>query len=121
MERKGEKPPHIEVHLTPYDRTPLKCISSLNGLIRHVRRRLSKVEVPAMVVQAVRDETVHPKSARYIYNHISSKDKQLIWFEKSSHIITLDQERKQLFTEVDAFIRRVTENRERNAPEGKEN
>jgi carboxylesterase len=32
----------------------------------------------------------------------------LSWYEKSSHIITLDKERKKLFHEVDDFIRDVS-------------
>ncbi|PTX59601.1 carboxylesterase [Melghirimyces profundicolus] len=120
LKRGGEKPGHIEEHLVPYDRTPLKCISSLNRLIRHVRRHLPEVEVPALVVQAKKDETVIPRSALYIYHHISSEDKRLIWYEKSSHIITLDKEREQLFADVDAFARRLAgEGVRRDPPEGK--
>ncbi|MFD1397401.1 alpha/beta hydrolase [Kroppenstedtia eburnea] len=106
--RGGGKLPHIEEHLVPYDRTPLKCISSLNGLIRHVRRNLSEVEAPALIIQSKLDETVDPNSAEYIYKHISSREKQLQWYDKSSHIITLDKERERLFNEIDAFAGRVT-------------
>lgn len=120
--RKGGKPAHIEEHLVPYDRTPLRCISSLNRLIRHVRSRLPGVEVPALIVQSKRDETVAPKSAEYIYNHISSGAKQLLWYEKSGHIITLDKERERLFADIDSFARRVTapDDHRRGDPEGKE-
>jgi carboxylesterase len=107
LKRNGAKPAHIEKYLVPYDRTPLKSISSLIRLIRHVRKGLYEVKTPAFIVQAVRDETVVPRSASYIYRHIASEDKTIRWFKKSSHIITLDKEREQLFREIDAFVKRV--------------
>jgi carboxylesterase len=107
--RRGTKPAHIEEHLVPYDRTPLKCVSSLQRLIRHVRSHLHEIRVPALVVQAELDETVEPRSAHYIYEKIGSDVKHLKWYNKSSHIITLDRERERLFADVDAFIREVDE------------
>lgn len=61
-----------------------------------------------MIIQSKLDETVDPNSAKYIYKHISSREKQLRWYEKSSHIITLDKERERLFNEIDAFAVQVT-------------
>ncbi|OYD08177.1 alpha/beta hydrolase [Paludifilum halophilum] len=110
LKRNGTKPTHIEEHLVPYDRTPLKCVSSLRKLVRHVRRHLSEVKVPALIVQAERDETVVPKSASYIYEAISSKDKTIRWYANSSHIITLDKERERLFAEVERFVSRIAGN-----------
>lgn len=108
LKRRGTKPAHIEEHLVPYDRTPLRCVSSLRKLIRHVKRHLPEIEVPALIVQAVKDETVVPSSASLIYEKISSQDKTIRWYEKSSHIITLDKEREKLFEEVAKFVQRVS-------------
>lgn len=107
--RKEMKEPHIEEHLVPYDRLPLVSVGQLLRLIRHVRRRLPEITIPALVVQAERDETVDPSSARYILEHIGSADKELKWYAGSSHIITLDREREQLFADVETFIRRVAQ------------
>lgn len=106
--RGGKKPEHIEKYIVPYDRTPLKSISSLIRLIRHVRKRMHEVRVPALIVQAERDETIVPRSAAYIYDTIASTDKEIRWYEKSSHIITLDKEREQLFQDIHTFVNRVT-------------
>ncbi len=100
--------PDIDAHLVPYDRTPIKSVGELNRLLRRLKRCLSKVEIPALVVQSLNDETIQPRSANHIYGRISSKVKQLSWYEKSSHIITVDKERRKLFAEVDQFIRQVS-------------
>ncbi|WP_028777965.1 alpha/beta hydrolase [Shimazuella kribbensis] len=110
---RGEgKHPDIEQYLVPYDRTPLKSVGELNRLIRYVRKRLAQIHIPALIIQSKKDETVAPGSANIIYNQISSSDKTLTWYENSSHIITLDRERKKLFQEVEQFILRTSSERE---------
>lgn len=110
--RGSAKDPEIEQHLVPYDRTPLKSVAELNRLIRYVRRRLSQVHAPILVIQSRTDETVVPDSANQIYRAVSSVDKTISWYEKSSHIITLDRERRKLFQEVEQFILRTSVERE---------
>ncbi len=68
---------------------------------------LKEVTIPTLVVQSTKDETINPKSAEYIMEHISSSDKALHWYPESSHIICLDRERERLFADIDTFIRRV--------------
>jgi carboxylesterase len=110
---RGEgKHPDIEQYLIPYDRTPLKSVGELNRLIRSVRKKLKQIDTPALIIQSRNDETVNPSSATIIYNSISSKDKTLTWYEHSSHIITVDRERKKLFQEVEQFITRTSSERE---------
>lgn len=103
-----QRDPDIEAHLVSYDRTPIKSVGELNRLLKRLKRYLSRVEAPALVVQSRHDETVQPRSARHIYEKISSNVKRLSWYEKSSHIITVDKERRKLFAEVDNFIRQVS-------------
>ncbi|MGA9174874.1 MAG: alpha/beta fold hydrolase [Thermoactinomyces sp.] len=107
--RKSEKrDPEISAHIVPMDKTPVKCVGELVSLIREMRKELPKVSVPALVVQAANDELVLEKSAEYIFEHIASKEKKLSWYENSTHIITVDKERKKLFQEIDEFIGRVS-------------
>lgn len=103
--RGSEHAEHIENEIVPLDRTPLYCVSSLLRLIRSVKRHLSDVTVPAFVVQSGQDETVVPRSAHYIYEHIRSKPKELKYYPTSSHIITLDRERELLYQDVVRFIK----------------
>lgn len=104
-QRSSKKEDHIESQLVPYDRTPLKSIEQLNQLIRIVKKEIPNIDVPTLVIQSRKDETVLPKSANFIYDHIATEQKKLTWYENSSHIITLDKERKRLFQEIDNFIR----------------
>lgn len=108
LPRTGRKAPEIESQMVAFDRTPLRSVGQLLALIRHMRRLLQKVSIPALVIQSRVDETINPESALYIYENISSVDKKLTWYEHSSHIITLDRERRKLFQEVEEFIERTS-------------
>lgn len=89
-----------------YDRTPLNCLGSLLHLIKQMERILPAVHQPMLVVQSRNDRTVRPQSARYIYERLGSREKQLIWLEESGHIVTLDSERNRVFEVVADFLRR---------------
>jgi len=101
---KKSKAEHIEQYLASYDRTPLVCVESLHKLIAEVKQQLSKVAIPTLVLQGRKDETVIPESAEYIYNNVSSDFKQLIWYDKSTHIMTLDHEREKVFADILTFL-----------------
>lgn len=87
-----------------YDLTPVKSLSSLVEFIKHVKKLLGQVTAPILIMQSEAEHTVVPKSAQYIYNHIGSKDKKLVWLKKSGHVITLDIEREKVFAEVGNFL-----------------
>lgn len=91
-------------YLACYDQTPLRTVNEVSSLIREVQPLLPKIAVPLLVVQAKHEHTVRPESARYIYEHAGSKEKQLIWLEKSGHVVTLDIEREFVFEQVAQFL-----------------
>ena len=87
-----------------YKRTPLQSVKSLLQLIRHVSRQLPHVTQPLLIVQSRAEKTVVPASAQFIYDHVRTDCKKLVWLEKSGHIVTLDSERETVFAEIDQFL-----------------
>ncbi len=87
-----------------YDQTPLSSLSSLLSLIKVVDKQLPDFRKPVLIMQSRREHTVQPRSAKYIYDRIASKDKKLVWLEKSGHIITLDIERELVFKHISQFL-----------------
>ncbi len=65
------------------------------------------MKTPIQVMQGMRDETVEPRSAQYIFNQVSSANKKILWYEKSSHIMTLDHEREQIFEDIHLFLEKI--------------
>lgn len=94
-----------DVYNISYDRTPLTSLTSLVKLIRRVDALLPRINTPALIVQSLREHTVRPESASYIADKLASREKRLVWLEKSGHVVTLDIEREQVFQAVGDFFR----------------
>lgn len=88
-----------------YDKSPIISVHNLFKLIRYVRANLGFIEKPVLIMQSYGDRTVSPLSANIIYNNIGSRDKSIVYLHKSGHIITCDNEKEQVFTEVYNFIK----------------
>ena len=87
-----------------YTVNPLKAAIQLLKLQHAALKRLQLIQQPVMVVQGQLDTTIHPKSGQLILSKISSKDKQLHWMEKSSHVVLLDSEIDQVAELTTQFI-----------------
>ena len=86
--------------LHSYARRPTVCIESLMHLLRVLDRELPQIRVPALILHGRGDRTVDVGNAPHILERIGSTDKQLIWFERSGHAITVDLEHDLLFATV---------------------
>lgn len=93
-----------DVETMSYSRMPLKSIRELIRFFQHLKNDLYDVYSPALIVYARNDHEIHPKSAKKIYNNISSTNKRILELKESYHIITLDIEKEIVFTEVEKFI-----------------
>lgn len=92
------------IYSVGYDKMPLQGLHSMVKLIQHVKNILPKINVPALIIQSRKEHTVKPESANFIYSHIGSCSKKLIWLEKSGHIITLDIEKEFVFESISTFL-----------------
>lgn len=108
--KKISKEDHIAQYLDSYDRTPIACAESLYKLMKEVKRELSKITIPIQIMQGKKDETVMHESANYIYSHVHSKIKELKWYEKSTHIMTLDREKEKVYEDILHFLDRIGSN-----------
>jgi carboxylesterase len=85
----------------------LKHISEGRRLIAHVRRHISQVETPSLLMHAIEDETVSIGNAEWVYQHISSPSKDMIYLGDCYHMITIDNERETVMHETERFIKRT--------------
>lgn len=86
--------------LHSYARRPSACIESLMQFVQVVERELPTIRVPTLLLQGRRDRTVPVQNAPFILDRLGTPDKQLIWFERSGHAVTVDLERDQLHRTV---------------------
>lgn len=96
-----------------YDRYPTGAVAELVRAVSTIKNELKDITNPILIIQSTLDKTVEPKSAQYIYDHISSRKKSIYWLDKSGHIATLGIEREKVFSLVQQFIEDVLKEEER--------
>lgn len=88
-----------------YERFPTAAGASMLAFLRRARRALPNVRQPIMVLHGRNDHTVHPDNAELIFRTVGSTDKQLVWCERSRHVITLDYDRDEVLERTFGFIK----------------
>lgn len=83
-----------------YERFATDAFLSLYRYAGQVTNVLSFVKAPTVILQSKKDTVVAPKAADVAYEKISSKDKRVVWFEKSGHEMFLDLEADAIVSEV---------------------
>ena len=95
---------YTKVHLYGYPVIPVSSMHQNHLLAKHVMNILPSVTTPIQLLQAKDDDVTSPKNSYYIYNNIGSKDKAVLLFENSYHIIIADQERDKVAEKTLAFF-----------------
>ncbi len=75
-----------------YAVNPLRAVVQLGKLQQEVRRRLPRIQQPILVIQGRLDQAIDPRSGQVLLAEIASRDKELRWFEHSTHCVILDRE-----------------------------
>ncbi|MFW2012930.1 alpha/beta hydrolase [Acinetobacter bereziniae] len=84
---------------------PWHSLYQMQRLSRNVRLSLSKITAPTLCFHAFNDDIADKKNSQLIYDKVSGH-KQLIWLYESYHMITIDNDRKQVIEESLNFIQR---------------
>lgn len=82
-------------------------VNSLINIIEKTRKNIRKITSPIFIVQARQDEVIDISSAETINETVRSEDKTLKWYENSTHVITLGEERNELHKDVHQFLERL--------------
>lgn len=85
-------------------KVPVGSLYQLYRLQRAAQRDLPHIDVPTLIMQGRRDQTVDPRSAELVYRTIRSADKQLRWFEQSGHQLPKEAERTEVWAAALAWL-----------------
>ncbi len=94
--------------LWSYMGTPVAAAEQLVQLQRTVKRDLHKVAMPTLLLHGMRDRTIKPSSSQYVFDHIASQDKELIWLHNSGHCLWVDSEKEQAWQKAHQLIAKNT-------------
>lgn len=94
-------PEHKEI---VYDRLATNAAHFVLKQLKRARLGLPSVTAPILVMHGRNDHTVPAFNAHLIYDTVGSTDKELVWLERSYHVVTLDHDREEVFDRTYRFI-----------------
>ena len=86
--------------------TPMRPVESMLQFLPQLRTELPDITIPALVMTSIHDHVVPARDGREIYRLLGSRDKHLVTFHRSYHVIMKDHDREEVFSKTYAFIRR---------------
>jgi carboxylesterase len=95
---------HKDASMVGASRLNLPAIQEAERMIAVVKKSMSRVAAPAIIIHAVEDEVASPRSAHYIAENIGSKTVEKIMLHNSYHMITVDNERDHVAAETIRFF-----------------
>jgi len=89
-----------------YPEDPVRGYAEVRDLIIEMQKALPKITAPALLIFSKQDQTVTAGEGHMdlIYAALGSHDKQRVWIENSSHVITRDAQRQQVFQLAAEFV-----------------
>jgi carboxylesterase len=83
--------------------TPMRSFANFNQLVSVVKRNLSRVQQPALIVHPRNDDMASIKNAQYLQKYLGGLVDTVI-LENSYHIVTLDQQRHVVVGRTIEFV-----------------
>lgn len=87
-----------------YTKVPVECVVSLNKAITPVQNELRKIKCPSLIIQSLEDKAIHPRSGRMIEKSITNCPKDVIYWAKEDHYLTLSSQRNELAERIHSFL-----------------
>lgn len=89
-------------------RIPLRALREGERMMAHVRQALSELDCPLLIMHAREDEITTLESVQAMFDALPVRDKELVVFENSYHMITIDNDRHEVARKLKSFVTRVT-------------
>lgn len=89
-----------------YRWTPMQPVESMLNYLPTLRKELAVIHAPALIMVARHDHVVPARDGKEIYHLIGSREKHLVTFHRSYHVIMKDRDRAEVFAKTQAFLLR---------------
>lgn len=66
--------------------------------------KLKQIKVPILVLGASHDRTIVPAMSQFVYDNVSSRPRELVWFHGTGHEILRDAQREEVLDHIEAFL-----------------
>ena len=92
-----------------YPAYPAVSLGELYKLIGRVKRVLSEIKAPTLIVHSREDDSNSLRNAHFLYNRLGSPVKEQLVLENSYHVVTVDYQKDRVADEVMRFFHRFAE------------
>ncbi len=79
-------------------------ISHLIWLMMSFRPRVSKIQLPILILQGTGDKMVDPFGTRRLYLKVRSRKKKLIFYPNANHSLFMDQHSQAIYEHIRAWV-----------------
>jgi carboxylesterase len=90
--------------LISYQEYPVKSVLEAFKIVREMRKNITKVTQPTLIMQSTHDHIVEKNSAENIYAGIRSEIKKKIYIEKAYHTFISDIKNEHIFEDILNFL-----------------
>jgi len=98
--------PNLASRSRNYPRFPTATFGELWRYAKHIEARLGEVHVPIRVLHSKKDTVIAPVAANTIYASVSSRHREIGWYEQSGHEMLQDLEADRVMDDVMDFVHR---------------
>jgi carboxylesterase len=88
---------------------PWYAVAEMAKLSATVRRQLSDIRSPCLVVHATEDDVASVRNAELIARRVTQAPVEMLLLKDSYHMVTIDRERRTVIAQTIAFIRRIVD------------
>lgn len=106
VKKQDREPSDADTRWRGYTVNPVPALVQLGNLQKQVRQRLPHIHQPILIVQGRRDQSIDLQSGEIILREIGSTQKEIHWFDKSTHCVILDCEWERAAEMTLKFIKR---------------
>jgi carboxylesterase len=85
--------------------SPLSTTMQFIRYKKNIEEILKEVNTKILIIQTLDDDTVHHKSAKFVFDNICSTDKHIKIFEKGSHLLFLSDKKQEIFDVILKFLK----------------
>lgn len=89
-----------------YPRIPTQSVYQIYDLEQVVTAELNRVHIPMLVIHSYQDEVAPPSNVTVLQLNVNDPQPEIMWLEKSYHVIPLDYERDQVNQAILKFCER---------------
>jgi carboxylesterase len=90
-----------------YTVNPIHAVAQLHELQLQTRKALPSITVPVALFASQIDTSITLQGVDVLYHNLGSKDKELHWFNESSHCMILDKQLDEIYSVTSKFIKRL--------------